>query len=216
MSPKKPFMLPNEMAYARWIHATGGSRNHNAFHSSINLDNDQPRRCLLMSHSRTSVYFTNFESFVLSPGEEKVEVETDTRIPSSSIFTFNKEDHTLGNLLRSRLLQNSHVIFAGYKVCPPMEAVFSSILFEVLGAFLESFGMHGSDELSQVPHPLVPKFELRVQTDGEITPKDALLAACHDLVKDLGILSREFTKEYELRKMVGATQQQQNGTAEGA
>ncbi|KAF4254580.1 hypothetical protein KXW98_002571 [Aspergillus fumigatus] len=167
MSPKKPFMLPNEMAYARWIHATGGSRNHNAFHSSINLDNDQPR---------------SFESFVLSPGEEKVEVETDTRIPSSSIFTFNKEDHTLGNLLRSRLLQNSHVIFAGYKV----------------------------------PHPLVPKFELRVQTDGEITPKDALLAACHDLVKDLGILSREFTKEYELRKMVGATQQQQNGTAEGA
>ncbi|EAL87084.2 DNA-directed RNA polymerase II core subunit RPB11 [Aspergillus fumigatus Af293] len=167
MSPKKPFMLPNEMAYARWIHATGGSRNHNAFHSSINLDNDQPR---------------SFESFVLSPGEEKVEIETDTRIPSSSIFTFNKEDHTLGNLLRSRLLQNSHVIFAGYKV----------------------------------PHPLVPKFELRVQTDGEITPKDALLAACHDLVKDLGILSREFTKEYELRKMVGATQQQQNGTAEGA
>ncbi|KAH1332671.1 hypothetical protein KXV22_002507 [Aspergillus fumigatus] len=167
MSPKKPFMLPNDMAYARWIHATGGSRNHNAFHSSINLDNDQPR---------------SFESFVLSPGEEKVEVETDTRIPSSSIFTFNKEDHTLGNLLRSRLLQNSHVIFAGYKV----------------------------------PHPLVPKFELRVQTDGEITPKDALLAACHDLVKDLGILSREFTKEYELRKMVGATQQQQNGTAEGA
>ncbi|KAH3375212.1 hypothetical protein KXW99_006488 [Aspergillus fumigatus] len=167
MSPKKPFILPNEMAYARWIHATGGSRNHNAFHSSINLDNDQPR---------------SFESFVLSPGEEKVEVETDTRIPSSSIFTFNKEDHTLGNLLRSRLLQNSHVIFAGYKV----------------------------------PHPLVPKFELRVQTDGEITPKDALLAACHDLVKDLGILSREFTKEYELRKMVGATQQQQNGTAEGA
>ncbi|KAF7133919.1 hypothetical protein CNMCM5793_005385 [Aspergillus hiratsukae] len=167
MSPKKPFMLPNEMAYARWKHAGGGSRKNTACHRSINLDNDQPRR---------------FESFVLSPGEEKVEVETDTRIPSSSIFTFNKEDHTLGNLLRSRLLQNSHVIFAGYKV----------------------------------PHPLVPKFELRVQTDGEVTPKDALLAACHDLVKDLGILSREFTKEYELRKMVGATQQQQNGTAEGA
>ncbi|GFF33706.1 DNA-directed RNA polymerase II subunit RPB11 [Aspergillus udagawae] len=143
----------------------------------------------------------SFESFVLSPGEEKVEVETDTRIPSSSIFTFNKEDHTLGNLLRSRLLQNSHVIFAGYKISR---------------AFLASSGMHDSDELSQVPHPLVPKFELRVQTDGEVTPKDALLAACHDLVKDLGILSREFTKEYELRKMVGATQQQQNGTAEGA
>ncbi|BCR87676.1 DNA-directed RNA polymerase II core subunit RPB11 [Aspergillus chevalieri] len=118
-----------------------------------------------------------YESFVLAPGENKVDFEIDTRIPSSAIFTFNKEDHTLGNLLRSRLLQSSHVLFAGYKV----------------------------------PHPLLPKFELRVQTDGEITPKDAVIAACHDLVKDLGILSREFTKEYELRKMVGSTQQQQNG-----
>lgn len=67
---------------------------------------------------------------------------------------------------------------------------------------------------SQIPHPLVPKFELRVQTDGNITPKEAVITACHDLVKDLGILSREFTKEFELRKMVGAAEQQQpqNGT----
>lgn len=65
-----------------------------------------------------------------------------------------------------------------------------------------------------MPHPLVPKFELRVQTDGEITPKEAVITACHELVKDLGIFAREFTKEYELRKMVGATQQQ-NGTHEG-
>jgi DNA-directed RNA polymerase II subunit RPB11 len=137
-------------------------------------------------------------------------------IPSSSIFTFNKEDHTLGNLLRSRLLQNSHVIFAGYKVCPSWKAWFPSNFLRSPWASFSSSRLADSDGLSQVPHPLVPKFELRVQTDGEVTPKDALLAACHDLVKDLGILSREFTKEYELRKMVGATQQQQNGTAEGA
>lgn len=41
-------------------------------------------------------------------------------IPSSSIFTFNKEDHTLGNMLRSRLLQSPHVAFAGYKVPHPL------------------------------------------------------------------------------------------------
>ncbi|KAH8432578.1 DNA-directed RNA polymerase II core subunit RPB11 [Aspergillus melleus] len=122
-----------------------------------------------------------YESFVLANGESKVEMEIDTRIPSSAIFTFNKEDHTLGNLIRARLLQSAHVLFAAYKV----------------------------------PHPLVPKFELRVQTDGEIAPKEAVVAACHELVRDLGILSREFTKEYELRKMVGATQQQQNGAADG-
>ncbi|RAL15674.1 actin cytoskeleton-regulatory complex protein PAN1 [Aspergillus homomorphus CBS 101889] len=120
-----------------------------------------------------------YESFVLASGENKVEMEIDTRIPSSAIFTFNKEDHTLGNLIRSRLLQSSHVLFAAYKV----------------------------------PHPLVPQFLLRVQTDGEITPKEAVVTACHELVRDLGILSREFTKEYELRKMVGATQQQNGGTS---
>lgn len=38
-------------------------------------------------------------------------------MPNTSIFTFNKEDHTLGNLLRARLLQDRRVTFAAYKVC---------------------------------------------------------------------------------------------------
>ncbi|KAA8642148.1 DNA-directed RNA polymerase II core subunit RPB11 [Aspergillus tanneri] len=153
------------MAYARWKNANGSSRK--GCQSTVRVSHDQQ---------------PSYESFVLANGENKVEMEIDTRIPSSAIFTFNKEDHTLGNLIRSRLLQSSHVLFAAYKV----------------------------------PHPLVPKFELRVQTDGEVTPKDAVVAACHELVRDLGILSREFTKEYELRKMVGATQQQQqNGAQDG-
>lgn len=37
-------------------------------------------------------------------------------IPSTAIFTLNKEDHTLGNLLRSQLLKNPRVLFSGYKV----------------------------------------------------------------------------------------------------
>lgn len=40
-------------------------------------------------------------------------------------------------------------------------------------------------------------------TDGLITPKDAIVTACNELVRDLATLSREFTKEFELRKMVG-------------
>jgi len=57
--------------------------------------------------------------------------------------------------------------------------------------------------ITTVPHPLFANFELRVQTDGEITPKEALVACCKGIVSDLGQLSREFTKEFELRKMVG-------------
>lgn len=108
-----------------------------------------------------------FELFLLGDGEKKVTEAADTRIPSSSLFTFNKEDHTLGNLLRARLLQSNHVTFSGYRV----------------------------------PHPLFSTFELRVQTDGEITPRAALVQACRDLVHDLGTLSREFTKEWELSKI---------------
>ena len=80
-----------------------------------------------------------FELFLLKDGEKKVIETADTReldplipwatfkllikctgIPSSSLFTFNKEDHTLGNLLRSRLLQSNHVTFAGYRVSHPL------------------------------------------------------------------------------------------------
>ncbi|KAF7513970.1 hypothetical protein GJ744_006584 [Endocarpon pusillum] len=109
-----------------------------------------------------------FEQFLLAEGEKKVEMTLDTRMPNTCIFKFNKEDHTLGNLLRARLLQDRRVTFAAYKV----------------------------------PHPLFPTFELRVQTDGSLSPKEALLQACRDSVSDLNTLSREFTKEYELRKMV--------------
>lgn len=45
---------------------------------------------------------------------------------------------------------------------------------------------------------------LRVGTDGTLTPRAAVLQACRELVNDLAILNQEFTKEFELRKMVGA------------
>ncbi|KAI9370496.1 DNA-directed RNA polymerase [Aspergillus egyptiacus] len=159
----KEHIFPRETIFARSMNVNSTRKG---CQSSVEVSHDQQPR---------------YESFVLANGESKVEMEIDTRIPSSAIFTFNKEDHTLGNLIRSRLMQSSHVLFAAYKV----------------------------------PHPLVPNFILRVQTDGTITPKEAVITACHELVRDLGILSREFTKEYELRKMVGATQQQQNGATDG-
>ena len=90
-------------------------------------------------------------------------------VPNAGLFTFNKEDHTLGNLLRARLLKTEHILFAAYKV----------------------------------PHPLFATFELRVQTDGEITPEKAVIQACTDIVQDLSKLDQEFTKEWELKKIAG-------------
>ncbi|KXG47592.1 uncharacterized protein PGRI_014620 [Penicillium griseofulvum] len=121
-----------------------------------------------------------YEAILLAPGESKIDVEVDTRLPSAAIFTFRKEDHTLGNMLRQRLLKTPHVIFAAYRV----------------------------------PHPLTPEFQLRIQTDGDITPRQAVVNASEALIKDLGILSREFTKEYELRKAANAANQQQQNIVE--
>ncbi|KAK0529106.1 DNA-directed RNA polymerase II core subunit [Tilletia horrida] len=62
-----------------------------------------------------------FELFMLMPGEKRVEIKEDTRIPNTVTVIFNKEDHTLGNLVRHAVLKQPSVLFAGYKVPHPLE-----------------------------------------------------------------------------------------------
>nr|CAG4652352.1 EOG090X0L4K [Triops cancriformis] len=65
-----------------------------------------------------------FESFLLFEGEKKIIKEQDTKVPNAAIFTVNKEDHTLGNLIRCQLLKDPNVLFAGYKQPHPLEHKF--------------------------------------------------------------------------------------------
>ncbi|KAF2474637.1 RBP11-like subunits of RNA polymerase [Lindgomyces ingoldianus] len=109
-----------------------------------------------------------FELFLLGDDEKKVEFKEETRVPNTAIFTFNKEDHTLGNLLSQRLHKYPYITFSAYKV----------------------------------PHPLFAKFELRVSTDGTITPKDAVVQCAKDIVQDLEVLSRSFTTEWLGKRIV--------------
>uniref|UniRef100_A0A672K1D0 DNA-directed RNA polymerase II subunit RPB11-a-like n=1 Tax=Sinocyclocheilus grahami TaxID=75366 RepID=A0A672K1D0_SINGR len=62
-----------------------------------------------------------FESFLLFEGEKKITIVKDTKVPNACLFTLNKEDHTLGNIIRSQLLKDPQVLFAGYKVPHPLE-----------------------------------------------------------------------------------------------
>ncbi|CBX90223.1 hypothetical protein IAQ61_001721 [Plenodomus lingam] len=119
----------------------------------------------------------SFELFLLDDGQAKVETKEETRVPHTAIFTFNKEDHTLGNLLSQRLLKYDQVMFAAYKV----------------------------------PHPLFAMFELRVQTDGSITPKDAVVRCCRDVVQDLQKLNDSFQQEWLGKRIVseGEAERQQ-------
>ena len=59
-------------------------------------------------------------SYVLSPGESKVTDAPDSKTENTGTFTFNKEDHTLGNLLRMQLLRDKEVRFAGYIMPHPL------------------------------------------------------------------------------------------------
>ena len=91
-----------------------------------------------------------------------VEVIEDTKVPNAATFKVFKQDHTLANLLRSYLLENKSVIFAGYKV----------------------------------PHPLEPHFVLKVQTNGSVSPTDALRQACNNVIMTVTNLQKKFEDQF--------------------
>ena len=51
----------------------------------------------------------------------KLSYTPDSRRPNGGQFVLNKEDHTLGNLLRMQLLEDKEVTFSGYRVQHPLE-----------------------------------------------------------------------------------------------
>ena len=64
-----------------------------------------------------------------------------------------------------------------------------------------------------VAHPNVPELFIRVQTDGTVTPREALVNALKQLVAAYGQLGREFQKELALRQYAD---QGENGDGSGA
>ncbi|XP_012235724.1 DNA-directed RNA polymerase II subunit RPB11-like isoform X1 [Linepithema humile] len=114
-----------------------------------------------------------FESFLLYDGEKKIIKEQDTKVPNATIFTVNKEDHTLGNMIRnycflfySQLLKDPQVLFAGYKV----------------------------------PHPLEHKFVIRIQTTSDYTPQEAFMHAITDLIAELSLFEERFKEAIKEKK----------------
>ena len=50
-----------------------------------------------------------FESFMLYEGEKKIEVKKEVNVSDAALFTLNREDHTLGNILKTQLLRDPKV-----------------------------------------------------------------------------------------------------------
>lgn len=51
----------------------------------------------------------------------------------------------------------------------------------------------------KVPHPLDPHFTLKLQTDGSVTPQQALQDACQALIALIADLQVKFDKEFEMK-----------------
>ncbi|OTA67412.1 RBP11-like subunits of RNA polymerase [Hypoxylon sp. EC38] len=63
----------------------------------------------------------------------------------------------------------------------------------------------------KVAHPNVPEVLIRLQTDGTMTPREVFVEVCKQLVASLGQLAQNFTREYELRRMATAGEQDNAG-----
>eukprot|EP01104_Vermistella_antarctica_P018001 TRINITY_DN6539_c0_g1_i1.p1 TRINITY_DN6539_c0_g1~~TRINITY_DN6539_c0_g1_i1.p1 ORF type:complete len:118 (+),score=20.69 TRINITY_DN6539_c0_g1_i1:100-453(+) len=62
-----------------------------------------------------------YELFIVPEGLKKVTYIKDTKLQNTATFSIQREDHTLGNVVRSQLLRDHEVWFAGYKMPHPLE-----------------------------------------------------------------------------------------------
>jgi len=65
----------------------------------------------------------DFDSWRLPDDDsvQKVIIQKDTKVPNAVMMVVEREDHTVGNLLRMQLLEDDQVIFSGYRVPHPLE-----------------------------------------------------------------------------------------------
>ncbi|EOA24967.1 DNA-directed RNA polymerases II, IV and V subunit 11 [Cardamine amara subsp. amara] len=62
-----------------------------------------------------------YERFVVPEGTKKVSYDRDTKIINAASFTIEREDHTIGNIVRMQLHRDENVLFAGYQLPHPLK-----------------------------------------------------------------------------------------------
>jgi DNA-directed RNA polymerase II subunit RPB11 len=124
------------------------------------------------------------ELFLLGPGEKKVTEEPDPRKSLIQCKHQPTSDTILGTPNCSFFVMNKEDHTLGN--------LFASRLHNYDYVTYSGYAMK---------HPLTPVVHLRVATDGSVTPREALLNCAKDILVDLDKVSREFTKEFELKKI---------------
>ena len=111
------------------------------------------------------------EKFVLPDGVRKLTFTRDTKVANAGTYIVQKEDHTLGNIVRMQLHRDPNVVFAGY----------------------------------QVPHPSDNRIVIKVHTNKESSPVQAMTEAMDHLRQEVTDLTQNFKDE------VNAYQSNQGG-----
>ncbi|EAZ02926.1 hypothetical protein OsI_25066 [Oryza sativa Indica Group] len=76
----------------------------------------------LRRHGRGGLVFTSWSSRKYRSDRCRwVSYERDTKIVNAGSFTIEREDHTIGNILRMQLHRDPNVLFAGYKLPHPLQ-----------------------------------------------------------------------------------------------
>ena len=105
------------------------------------------------------------------------------QVPNAAIFTINKEDHTVGNLIRHQLMKDPNVLFAGYKNPSPFV---NQILIRVQTT---------SDYTPQVKAP--PKYFYYL---FQKCFQDAFMNALTDLQSELSLFEERFREQLKEKK----------------
>eukprot|EP00192_Tetraselmis_astigmatica_P017843 CAMPEP_0117677866 /NCGR_PEP_ID=MMETSP0804-20121206/16971_1 /TAXON_ID=1074897 /ORGANISM="Tetraselmis astigmatica, Strain CCMP880" /LENGTH=115 /DNA_ID=CAMNT_0005487173 /DNA_START=168 /DNA_END=512 /DNA_ORIENTATION=+ len=62
-----------------------------------------------------------YEKFIIPEGHKKVTYTKDTKVQNAATVMVEREDHTIGNIVRMQLHLDPDVVFAGYRIPHPLE-----------------------------------------------------------------------------------------------
>ncbi|KAJ4977976.1 hypothetical protein NE237_008756 [Protea cynaroides] len=110
---------------------------------------------------------------------QKVSYERDTKIINAASFTIEREENTVGNILRMQLHRDPNVLFAGYKLPHPLQ-------YKIL------VWVHTTSQLSPMQAYNQAMVVLQVHKTTQSSPMQVYNQAINDLDKELNHLMSVF------------------------
>ncbi|RYR69424.1 hypothetical protein Ahy_A03g015966 isoform D [Arachis hypogaea] len=116
----------------------------------------------------------------------RVSYERDTKIINAASFTIEREEHTIGNIIRMQLHRDENVLFAGYKLPHPLQYKI------IVRVGFQSSIFFPSKLLALPVVLLLLLLLLQIHTTSQSSPMQAYNQAINDLDRELDHLKNAF------------------------